>query len=136
MMDAQGLPKEKLEAKRLTHYPIDDRTELQQPRLTVARSKDTQFVILANQGSLLSGTDTLRLQGEVEVQRYFQSKLTSQMFTEELWIQSNANLAHTDRPIKFIDELGVINAIGIVADLENNRVELLRQVRGTYYASP
>jgi len=135
-MDAKGFPKEKLEAMRLTHFPIDDHTELLLPRITVTRSKDTQYVVLANKGTLLSGTNTLRLQGKVEIQRYTRSKRSAQMFTEELWIQSNANLAYTDMPVKLVDALGVVNAIGFVADLENNRLELLHQVRGTYYANP
>jgi len=135
-MDAKGFPKEKLEAKRLTHFPIDDHTELLLPRITVTRSRDTQYVVLANKGTLLSGTNTLHLQGKVEIQRYTGSKRIAQMFTEELWILSNANLAYTDMPVKLVDALGVVNAIGFVADLENNRLELLHQVRGTYYANP
>jgi len=135
-MDSKGLPKEKLQAKQLIHFEFDDHTELQQPRLTVVRSNETHYIIRANNGNLLSGNETLYLHGEVNIQRYNRSILATQMFTEELWIQSTANLAHTEKPVKIVHELGEIKAIGIVADLGSNKVELLHQVRGKYYARP
>ena len=135
-MDAKGLPKEKLEAKQLIHFAFDDHTELQQPRLTVLRSNETHYIVRANNGNLLSGNETLYLYGEVNVQRYNRSILATQVFTEELWVQPNANIAHTDKPVKIVHESGEINAVGIVADLGSNKVELLHQVRGKYYARP
>ncbi len=135
-MDAQGLPKEKLEAKRLTHYPSDGRTDFEQLSLTVVKPKDRYYVVRANTGSLLSGANSLHLLGDVNIRRYAQSKLASQMFTEELWVYSDDNIIRTEKPVRFVDDLGVINAVGIVADMNKQKIELMRQVRGKYYARP
>ena len=132
IMDTNGLPKHKLIASRMTHFPTDDHTDLVEPTFTIFRPNNKHYIINAKNGMVLGGKQHLYLEGDVNIHRYGQNELLSYMTTESLWIKPKENLVETEKAVKFVDALGEINAIGAKADIQAQKIELLSVVRGRY----
>ena len=132
IMDTNGLPKHKLVAIRMTHFPKDDHTDLAEPTFTIFRPNNAHYIINAKSGMVLGEQQYLYLEGDVNIRRYDKNELLSYMSTESLWIKPNENLVETDKAVKFVDALGEINAVGAKADTHTQRLELLSEVKGNY----
>ena len=132
IMDTNGLPKHKLVAMRMTHFPKDDHTDLTEPTFTIFRPKNTHYIISAKTGMVLGEQQHLYLEGDVNVRRYNKNELLSYMSTQSLWVKPDENLVETEKAVKFVDARGEINAIGARADTHTQRLELLSEVKGHY----
>ncbi len=65
-MDERGEPRYKLSARRLTHYPNDQQTRLDRPRLM---QFDEETVTTADRGFISGDGKTLLMKGNVHVTR-------------------------------------------------------------------
>jgi lipopolysaccharide export system protein LptC len=132
-LDIAGQPRLKLSTDKMWHYPDDDTTHLQNPRLSSFAAGRAPTEIRARQGLLSSGGDELTLQEEVRILRPGLQPLQDQHFhTEHLRVFMELGTAETDFPVLVFDRRNTINAIGMRLDNEARTVRLLKQVRSVH----
>ena len=126
--DSTGKLVETLWAQRLDHYPARGESVLAEPVLE-AQSKDGNvWKITAAIGTLI-GDDEIRLQKNVVIVDRTQ---TMRFESERLDYFSTNQEAATDTAVKLQRAADVTTAIGMRANLNTNRVELLRSVDSHY----
>lgn len=132
-MNEQGAPHFIVNAKKMLHYPDDDSTALEVPRITTLSASRPAIHTIARRGTVSGKGDELFLYDDVEVLREAsaeQSELTLQ--TEYLHIVPDLDWAETDRAVTLVDARNTIHAIGLVMDNKARTLKLLSQVRSVH----
>lgn len=97
-MDPTGRPARRLETPQLRHYPSDDSSELDRPRLLVYDDEAPPWVIRSERGWISSGGDEVLLEGAVRVQRDAAPNLRPMLLTtSEMLLLPDSDYAETDR---------------------------------------
>jgi lipopolysaccharide export system protein LptC len=125
-----GVPSFIIAATKMLHYPDDDSTALEAPRITLLSSGQPAIHAVANRAIISSNGDEVFLHDAVEVQREAskrQDKLTLQ--TEYLRIVPDQDLADTDRAVTIVDAHDIVHATGMEMDSKTRILKLLSQVR-------
>ena len=128
-----GVPSFIMAATKMLHYPDDDSTTLEAPRITLLSSGQPAIHAVANRAIISSNGDEVFLHDAVEVQREAskkQDKLTLQ--TEYLRIVPDQDLADTDRAVTIVDAHDIVHATGMEMDSKSRILKLLSQVRSEY----
>lgn len=131
--DKNGKLKHKMlarSAESFTESAISS-NKVSDPHLTFYRqSNATPWQLSAKQG--ISHANTITLQDDVQVWseqgRYGWVTLT----TNELTIDTNQQYARTNKPVTMLSERGTTRAVGLNAELDNGRIELLSEVKASY----
>ena len=132
-LDEQGVPSFIMAAKKMLHYPDDDSTLLELPRVTLLSPTLPTIHAIARQGNISGKGDEIFLQNDVEVLREAgkrQDELTLQ--TEYLHIIPDQNLTRTDRAIKLVSAHTTIQAVGMEMNNKTRILKLLAQVRSEH----
>jgi lipopolysaccharide export system protein LptC len=132
-LNEQGAPAFIMAATKLLHYPDDDSTSLETPRITMLSAEQPTIYAIAKHGAISSKGDVVLLHGDVEVLREAsakQSGLTLQ--TDYLNILPDLNLANTDRPVVVVDAHNIVYATGLEMDNRTRTLKLLSQVRSEH----
>lgn len=129
----EGTPRYTLSARRMVHYPDDDSTYLDGPKL-VSLGKPPATVTVTSKNALISadGEDAY-LTDDVRVVRSAygkQSEMT--MHTSYLHVNPESDIARTDKPVRIVDANTLITAIGLEFNNQTHVLKLLSNVRGTY----
>lgn len=130
---ADGNPRYTLSARRVTHYPDDDSTHLDAPRL-VRFAPDQGPVTMSSRTALVSsnGADVY-LMDDVKVVRAPYAKHSELVLeTPYLHIVPDDDVAQTDKPVKIHDANTLISAVGLEFNNATRILKLLSHVRGTY----
>lgn len=131
--NTQGKPRFIMAAKKMQHYPDDDSTTLEVPRLTTLSAKQPAIHVIAKRGTVSSRGDEVFLYDDVEVLREASAdreELTLQ--TEFLHVVPDRDWADTDRPVTIVDAHNTIHAIGLEMDNNARTLKLLSQVRSEH----
>jgi len=123
-------------AKKMQHYPDDDSTTLEVPRLTSLSAERPAIHIIARQGVVSSKGDEVFMHNDVEVLREAsaqQEELT--LHTEYLHIVPNRDWADTDRAVTIVDAHNTVHATGLEMDNKARTLKLLAQVRSEHVPS-
>lgn len=132
-MNAAGRPRYYLQAQGMSHYADDDISELAQPQLTVYRDKAAPWVIRSREARVAAGGESVLLQGDVKVERPTQDRRGRlEIDTSALRVVPAKEYAETDQPVLIVTDFGETRAIGMQADLKQQQLQLLAQVRGDY----
>lgn len=135
-LNEQGIPRFVMSAKKMSHYPDDDSTTLEVPRLaTLSVGKPTIHTV-AKRGAVSSKGDEIFLYDDVEVLREAnvqQSELTLQ--TEYLHVIPDRDWADTDHPVTIVDARNTVHAVGMEMDNKTRILKLLSQVRSEHVPS-
>jgi LPS export ABC transporter protein LptC len=135
--DKKGRLRYKLEANRLRHYDHNDYSEFSQPRFSAYRPQQQRWVVEAESGHSLNGTEKVFLNGSVTLQKQDKNNLASlQIRTHDVIIQPANDYAETAKAIT-IRRLGnaqhaTIKAVGLQIHFREGQLRLLSQVRGLY----
>ncbi|TAN78394.1 MAG: LPS export ABC transporter periplasmic protein LptC [Gallionella sp.] len=135
-LNVEGAPRFIMSAKKMLHYPDDDSTTLEVPRLTTLSADRPAIHIVAKRGAVSSKGDEVFLHGDVEVLREAsagQDELTLQ--TEYLHIIPDRDMADTDRAVTIADARNTVHAVGLKMDNKARTLELLSQVRSEHVPS-
>jgi len=135
-LNEQGVPRFIMAAKKMQHYPDDDSTTLELPRLTMLASGRPAIHTIAKRGIVSSSGDEIFLHGDVEVLREAsgqQSELTLQ--TEYLRIVPDQGLANTDRAVTIVDARSTLSATGFEMDNKTRILKLLSKVKSEHVPS-
>ncbi len=126
--DRDGKLTETLRAKRLDHYPERNESVLAEPMLDTQGSNGKVWNISAATGMLV-GNNEIRLQTNVVI---LDSTQSMRFESERLNYFSDTQIASTDDPVKLQHVADVTTAIGMRANLNTNRIQLMRNVDSRY----
>lgn len=134
-LGANGKPEYTLSAERMLHYPDDESTSVQAPRLVQRRDDASPVVIRADRGLLSKGAEEARFFGNVVVVReagHGHDELRLQ--TEYLQIVPDRDLVSTDKPVVVTEGSSRFSGVGMEFNNKTRQFALQSQVRGTFDA--
>ena len=132
-MGPDGMRLHQLEAKRMLHYPDDDTTHLEQPRLYQYDGTKLALRIAADRALVSSEGKTVDFHDDVRAVRLATEKLSElTLTTEYLHVVPDDDFAKTDRPVTIVDANTQVKAVGLELDNNAKTLKLLSNVRGTY----
>jgi lipopolysaccharide export system protein LptC len=132
-LNEQGVPRFVMAATKMLHYPDDDSTTLEAPRITMLSVGQPAIHATAKSGTISSKGDEVFLHDAVEVLRdasVQQDELTLQ--TEYLRIVPDQDLADTDRAVTIVDAHNIVHATGMEMDNKTRILKLFSQVRSEH----
>jgi lipopolysaccharide export system protein LptC len=132
--DATGKLRYVLAATEMIHYPDDDSTTLQRPRITQYATDKPYTRIEGLRGYISNNGDEIQLVDNVKVTREaFNGKGVMQIDTEKLTILPNQDIAKTDSPVVITQAPNtVIHANGMVFRKKDQTVQLNNRVKVHY----
>ncbi len=132
--DEQGAPRFLMIAKKMTHYPDDDSTHIEEPKLTSFFPGRPMIYTTARRGRISSKGEEVFLHDDVRLVRASSAKLSEMVLnTTYLHVLPDQELADTNRPVTMTESSNIIKAVGLRLDNKMQIVQLLSQVKG-YYA--
>jgi lipopolysaccharide export system protein LptC len=133
--DAAGQWSSRLKSARVTHYPDQDSSALESPKMT-SRSGLLTWIISSNRGTARQGLKVVYMVDQVEVDRIHATKgKTLTLLTSTLDAYPPEKWAQTDKPVTIVQPGSTVHATGLTANLDTGDIYLLSRVEGTY-ASP
>ncbi len=132
--DEAGNLRYTLAAAKMTHYPDDDSTVLQQPKFTQYATDKPYTQIEGNHANVSSDGEEIEVVKDVVVVREATAdKGEMQVFTDKLTIFPKQDLVKTDRPVVIKQApKTVIHATGMIYDKRKKTIQLLKKVRAHY----
>lgn len=136
-LNANGQREILVVAPRLTQFPNPLGTRIMQPLLDwyQADGQTRTWQLSAEQGWIATDQQTARLEGAVQMVRTADSgKPPLTITTRDLLLRPNERYAETAAITTATTPNGAFQARGVRAWLDEERIELLAEVRGTYAA--
>lgn len=136
--DADGNTKYVLAASEMRHFPDNDYTELQRPRLTQF-GQDAPYTQIHGQRGKISGNGKLvEFMQQVKVVRQATAeKGEMQLHTEQLTIEPDMDVAYTDLPVTIRQQPAtVITGTGMRFDKKAETIQLFNRVHVHYERAP
>lgn len=133
-MDDKGKPAYKIKAGYLEHFPDDNSMELQQPFFTFYEKNVINWTAQSNNAVVLQADERINLNGAVvlnQISRYKNTRPMS-LTAEQLTIEPKKNLAHTKLKIQLKKENSSIQAIGMRADMNKNKIKFLTKTKSHF----
>ena len=135
-LNEQGKPHFIMAAKKMQHYPDDDSTVLEVPRLTMLSVQHPATHIIAREGIVSSKGDEVFLRHDVEVLREASAQREElTLRTEYLHIIPDRDWADTDRAVTIVEAHNTVHATGLEMDNKARTIKLLSQVRSEHVPS-
>lgn len=133
-MDNKGKPAYQIKAQHLEHYPDDDSMKLQQPLFSFYKNNIKTWTAQANEALIIQNNEKIYLTGQVILKKVSPDKNSALMIltAEQLTIEPEKNLAYTKTKINLQKGDNTIQAIGMRADMNKNRIEFLSKTRSHY----
>lgn len=132
-LNEQGMPHFIMTARKMRHYPDDDSTTLDVPRLTALSADQPPIHMIAKRGAVSSKGNEIFLHDDVEVLREANARQDEfRLQTEYLHILPDRELANTDRAVAIVDAHSTVRAIGLIMDNKARTLKLLSQVRSDH----
>ena len=128
-----GAPSFIMAAKKMLHYPDDDSTSLEEPRITMLSAGQPAIHAIAKRATVSSKGDEVFLHDDVEVLREASEKQDSfKLQTQYLRIVPDQNLADSDRAVTIVDAHNIVHATGMELNNKARTLKLLSQVRSDH----
>ena len=135
-MDEQGHLARRLKTPQLRHYPDDDSSELEQPRLTVYRRDGPPWTAQSQTGWIASDGTEVLLRGDVRVDREgFSENPPIALRTRWMVVLEQTDYARSDRFVELMrgdDWITAENGMEVWFG-EPMRVRLFGRSRGVYH---
>lgn len=132
-LNQQGVPRLIMAARKMLHYPDDDTTTLDVPRLASLSAERQTIHTIAQRGILSSKGDEVFLHNDVEVLREAnQQQPELRLQTEYLHVVPDLDIANTDRAVTIVDAYNTTHATGLEMDNNARTLKLLSQVRSEH----
>jgi lipopolysaccharide export system protein LptC len=132
-LNEQGVPSFIMAAKKMLHYPDDNSTTLDEPRITMLSDEQPAIHVLAKRATISRNGDEVFLHDNVEVMREASRHHDSfELQTEYLRIVPDQNLADSDRAVTIVDAHNVVHATGMELNNNTRILKLLSRVRSDH----
>lgn len=136
-LNDQGKPEAVMTSPRMLHHPDDDSVEVFAPRIQYFIAGGQPWHVAADHALLPSGGKLVELDGHVEMQHPGNDggpPLVIQ--TDKISVDLNTNIATTADPVQITQGNSRMTAVGMQAYLNDNRLLLQSDVRGSYARKP
>ena len=135
-MNKNGEVRYALSANKMVHYPDDDSTYLDQPKLINTENNRAPLTIVSNNALLSRDGDHAYFRGNVHMTRAPYGKSSElNMVTDYLHVIPNLDFAQTDRLVTITEAGNKTRAVGMEFNNQTRIVKLLSKVN-SYYAHP
>jgi lipopolysaccharide export system protein LptC len=132
-LDKGGRPEYRLAARRMTHYPDDETTELEEPRLVQYREGGPPVRISAERGTVTKDGEEVRLYGNVVVVREgTRGRAPLQMETTFLQVFPKQDIARTPEAVVISEGSSRLTGVGMDYNTKTRQLELKARVSGTF----
>lgn len=132
-MNEQGQMHHRLNAELMLHFPDDDSTELVRPKLEVYNEAPAPWHVTAEKGWVSANKDVVLLTGEVQIWREGEDgQREVEVITRDLRVLPHERYAETDQAATIRAPGTVYHAVGMRANFNEDRLELLNRVRGRH----
>ena len=134
-LNIAGLRESVIEAPRLAQLPNNLGTRIEQPVLDWYQpdGQTREWRLQAEQGWVAADQQSVRLEGEVKMVRTADSgKPPMTITTRDVLVRPDERYAETAAPTRAVTPRGEFRAVGVRAWLDQERLELLSEVRGTH----
>jgi lipopolysaccharide export system protein LptC len=134
-LNIAGLPESVIEAPRLAQLPNRRGARIEQPALDWYQPEGQirEWRLQAEQGWVAADRQSVHLEGEVTMVRTAESgKPPMTITTHDVWVRLGERYAETAAPTRAVTPNGEFRAVGVRAWLDQERLELLSEVRGVY----
>lgn len=129
-LNEQGQQRFTLAAEKMWHYPDDDTTHLQMPRLASLYADRPPVLTSAQTGMISSKGDEVFLYDEVRVVRPASGDIGEQRFdTSYLHVIPDRDWAESDQSVVMTSQYSTIRAVGMELDNQARTARLLSRVR-------
>lgn len=136
-MNPDGTRRYALSARRLVHYPDDNSTELEAPRLVYFDYQRAPVSVRSETANATSGGDDVYFHGDVQVVRSaYDRNPELGLFTSYLHVVPDKDFAQTDKPVRIVEGNSTANAVGLEFDNRTRQFRLLSEVKANYAISP
>lgn len=132
-LDKNGKIRFIMSAQKMLHYPDDDTTHLENPRIMSHTAEYPAVRINALNGEISSKGEEVILRNEVNIVRpAYANKSELTFSTPLLRIFPNKDIVNTDQPVTMKDARLTLRAVGMELDNKAHTVKFLAQVNSTY----
>jgi lipopolysaccharide export system protein LptC len=132
-LNVQGQPRFIVSAGKMWHYPDDDTTHLQMPKLTSLYADRPPTLTSAQTGMISRKGDEVFLYDEVRVVRPASGDIDEQRFaTDYLRVVPDRDWAETNQSVVMSNQHSTIRAVGMELDNKTRTTKLLSRVRATH----
>lgn len=136
-MGATGSPEHQLQARYLAHYPDDGSAEFTAPQFTFYERDDGPWQVSAGRGWVGPKQKFVVLRDNVLVENTQAAPgKAMRMTTSELQVLPDDKFAQTGQPVTLQSQNSLIHAVGMRLYLDEERLQLLSKVKGTYAPNP
>lgn len=126
-----------LHTPRLNHVALNDAHYIHQPHVIIIQTNQPAWEIHAQQAIALHGGQKITFKQHVYIHQKKNATTSEKTLqTEQLTYYPHKKLASTRHEITFKQPGNIIQSIGMQAYLDENRVKLLSNARGSYAATP
>ncbi|HEY7886554.1 MAG TPA: LPS export ABC transporter periplasmic protein LptC [Cellvibrionaceae bacterium] len=131
----RGQPRYRLGARQINYYTEGDhaRSVIERPRITIAAEPgDPPWQIDADRGHSRTNAPHFTLEENVRAWSRHPEHGIFEVQTDEIHFDTERQFAHTEKPVTMQSAHGITTAVGLRAELEAGRIELLSEVKGSY----
>lgn len=131
--DAAGNPETTLSARKMTHFPDDDSTELIAPRLLKTRRDEAPMELTADRGALSQDGEDTFLYDHVHLTRQATPKQPEMQITSSfLHFVESRSLVTSDREVEIREPTRLLAGRGMEYDNSMGLLHLRAHVRGRF----
>ena len=132
-LDAQGKIRFVMSAKKMRHYPDDDTTHLEDPRIESFTPEHPPIRMSAQNGEISRKGDEVFLRNDVIIVRPAYNKQSELTFkTNYLRVIPNKDMADTNQAVTLVDAQTSLNAVGMELDNNTRIIKFLSRVKTVY----
>lgn len=136
VLNEAGQLEYRVRARRMVHYPSDERFTLEQPDIKLHQPNGDTWHIASERGETTEAADVIWLLGDVDIKR--SGNATSEplhIITSDLLVRPEEEVAETANATTIISRQAEVHGVGARADFKNDTLELRSSVRGRYDTS-
>jgi lipopolysaccharide export system protein LptC len=134
-MNPDGTRRYALTAKRMVHFPDDNSTQLELPRLVYFDYQRAPVTIRSETAESVQGVDDVFFHGDVQLIRSaYASNAELGIFTSFLHVIPDKDLAKTDKPVRMVEGNSTASSVGLEFDNAVRHIKLLSEVKSSYAA--
>jgi lipopolysaccharide export system protein LptC len=132
-MNPDGTRRYALAAKRMVHFPDDNSTQLELPRLVYFDYQRAPVTIHSETAEAVQGGDDVFFRGDVQIIRSaYASNAELGVFTSFLHVIPDKDLAKTDKPVRIVEGKSTASSVGLEFSNVTREIKLLSDVKASY----
>jgi lipopolysaccharide export system protein LptC len=132
-LDKTGRPESELTAQKMLHFPDDETTELEEPRLVQLREQGPHLRIRAERGTVTKDGEEVRLYGNVRLVREANgTRPELRLETSFLQVFPKEELARTPESVLITEGRSRLSGVGMEYNHKTRAIELHGRVNGTF----